>query len=305
MPPVGKIDPSVQELYPFHSRAMRLNGFQLHYIDEGSGEVIVMLHGNPTWSFYYRRLARSLSETCRVIVPDHIGCGLSDKPPAHRYGYRLQNRIDDLESLLDRLGANDRLSLVLHDWGGMIGMAYALRHPRRIARLVITNTAAFLPPGGKNLPWRLRLIRNFSPLGALLVQGLNAFALGAAYMASHKGLGPQVRKGLLSPYDSWSHRIATLKFVEDIPLAPGDPSYEIVHRADQELKRLSHLPMLLCWGLRDFVFDRDYLAEWQRRFPRAEVHAFEDAGHYLLEDVPEKVIPIIHRFIEKHPLDTR
>jgi haloalkane dehalogenase len=302
MPPVAQIEPSLQELFPFRPRFVRLNGFDLHYVDEGRGEVIVMLHGNPTWSFYYRRLAGSLSETCRVIVPDHIGCGLSEKPPAHRYGYRLQNRIDDLESLLDRLAPNDRLTLVLHDWGGMIGAAYALRHPHRIARLVITNTAAFLPPGDKKLPWRLKLIRNVKPLGALLVQGLNAFAQGAAYMASHKGLCPQVRKGLLFPYDSWPHRIATLKFVQDIPLGAGDPSFEIVRQADRDLHRLSHLPTLLCWGLRDFVFDRDYLFEWQRRFPRAEVHAFEDAGHYLLEDVPEKVVPLVQRFLENHPL---
>lgn len=302
MEPAGQTAPNLSELYPFRSRFMQLNGFNHHYIDEGRGEVVVMLHGNPTWSFYYRRLARSLRKKYRVIVPDHLGCGLSDKPPAHQYGYRLQNRVDDLEHLLDRLGAPDRLTLVLHDWGGMIGAAYALRYPTRIERLVITNTAAFLPPQGKQLPWRLRLIRNFRPLGTLLVQGLNAFAWGAVFMASHKALSAQVRRGLLAPYNSWSNRIATLKFVEDIPLAPGDPSFEMVRQADANLHILSHLPTLICWGLRDFVFDIDYLKEWQRRFNQAEIHRFEDAGHYLLEDVPDKVIPLVNRFLENHPL---
>ena len=302
MQSVRQIDPSLSDLYPFHSRFIQLDDLNLHYLDEGRGEVVLMLHGNPTWSFYYRQLALSLREQYRVIVPDHIGCGLSDKPPASHYGYRLQNRVDDLERLLDQLGAGRRLSLVLHDWGGMIGMAYALRHPRQIERLVITKTSAFLPPRGKQLPWRLKVIRNSRPLGALLVQGLNAFAKGAVYMASAKGLSARVRKGLLAPYNNWSNRVATLKFVEDIPLEPGDPSYEMVRQADADLHTLSNLPTLICWGLRDFVFDRDYLEEWQRRFTQAEVHRFEDAGHYLLEDVPEKIIPLVKDFLAKHPL---
>ena len=303
MQQIRQIDPSLADLYPFRSNFMRVGEFNLHYLDEGQGDTIVMLHGNPTWSFYYRKLTTALSRTCRVIVPDHIGCGLSDKPPAHQYGYRLQNRIEDLEHLLDHLDATDQITLVLHDWGGMIGMVYALRHPHRIRRLVVTNTAAFLPMQGKQLPWRLRVIRNNILLGRLLVLGFNGFAKGAARMASHRGLSSLVKKGLLAPYNSWSNRIATLKFVEDIPLRTGDPSYEIVRQADEDLHILSKLPTLICWGMRDFVFDQDYLEEWQRRFNRAEVYRFEDAGHYLLEDLPEKVIPLIQGFLEENPLD--
>jgi len=297
-----RIDPSLARLYPFRSRYLRFDGLEHHYLDEGRGDPILLLHGNPTWSFYYRELVKALRDKYRVVAPDHIGCGLSDKPPVESYGYRLQNRIDDLERLLDHLSMTERLTLVLHDWGGMIGMAYALRFPHRIQRLVITNTAAFLPPGGKQLPLCLKLIRNFKLLAAPLVQGLNAFAVGAAYLASRRGLSAPVRRGLLAPYNNWANRIATLKFVEDIPLKPGDPSYELVRHADAHLHRLSAIPTLICWGMHDFVFDQDYLQEWQRRFENAEVHRFEDAGHYLLEDAADRLVPLIVRFLERHPL---
>ena len=154
-------------------------GLKLHYIDEGSGEPVVMLHGNPTWSFYYRHLIDSLRGSYRVIVPDHIGCGMSDKPDDSRYDYTLASRVDDLELLLDHLGLDRDLTLIMHDWGGMIGMAYAARHPERIARLVVSNTAAFHKPATKPLPRALAICRD-SRLGAFLVRGLNAFCLGTA-----------------------------------------------------------------------------------------------------------------------------
>jgi haloalkane dehalogenase len=271
-----------------------LNGLKYHYIDEGEGDPIVMVHGNPTWSFYYRELIKAL--------PDHIGCGLSDKPEVTNYDYRLRSRIDDLDNLLDTLTIDEKITLILHDWGGRIGMAYALRHPEKIRRLVVMNTAAFLPPPTKRIPVRLSIIRNSGPLAGLAVLGFNLFAVGALFMASKKGLSPEVKKGLTAPYNCWKNRIATLKFVQDIPLAEKDPSYRLAKQVDDQLQTLSNLPMLICWGEHDFVFDHDYLAEWQRRFPQAEVHCFPDAGHYALEDVPEKIIPLTQDFLKQHPL---
>ncbi len=154
-------------------------GLKLHYIDEGSGEPVVMLHGNPTWSFYYRHMIDSLRGSYRVIAPDHIGCGMSDKPDDSQYNYTLASRVDDLELLLDHLGLDRDLTLVMHDWGGMIGMAYAARHPERIARLVVSNTAAFHKPSSKPMPRALAICRD-SRLGAFLVRGLNVFCLGTA-----------------------------------------------------------------------------------------------------------------------------
>lgn len=186
-----------RHLYPFKSRFMDLNGLKCHYLDEGNGDPVVMIHGNPTWSFYFRELVKGLSPRYRTIVPDHIGCGLSDKPGADRYDYRLESRVDDLEKLVDHIGTGEKITLVLHDWGGMIGMAYAVRHPERVARIVVMNTAAFFPPGGKSIPMRLRLVRNVKPFATLAVLGFNLFALGALFMAPRKRL-PRMSKQVSS-----------------------------------------------------------------------------------------------------------
>ena len=287
----------LRHLYPFTSRYFNRRGMCYHYLDEGRGSPVVMLHGNPSWSFYYRRLVGALSPHRRCIVPDHFGCGLSETPPPQRYGYRLKDRVDDLDALLSHLGMVAPVDLVVHDWGGMIGAVWALRRPERVNRLVIMNTAAFLPPGGKPVPWQLRWIRGSRFLAPTAVLGGNLFARGAAHMASHKGLPAGVRKGLTAPYNNWHNRLATLKFVQDIPITPNDPSYRLVAETDAALHRLSHCPMLICWGKHDFVFDTDYLAEWQRRFPHARAHLFEDAGHYVLEDAPDRVAAAICDFL--------
>lgn len=311
-----------RDLYPFEGHFLDRNGLRYHYLDEGRGEPVLMLHGNPTWSFYYRNLITALRADHRCFVPDHVGCGLSDKPGDDRYDYCLQRRVDDLEALTDHLGLADNVTLVVHDWGGMIGMAWALRRPQRIARLVVMNTAAFLPPPAPapaspvapassrcraqagRLPLRLRLIRNGGLPAALAVRGLNLFSRGAARMATHKGLSREVRAGLTAPYDSWRNRIATLRFVQDIPLRPGDRSYDLVRSVEDNLHRLADVPMLICWGEHDFVFDARFLDEWRRRFPRAEVHTFADAGHYVLEDAGEAITPLVRRFLSAHPLPT-
>jgi haloalkane dehalogenase len=291
------------ELYPFEPHFLEIAGSRLHYLDEGSGAPVVMLHGNPTWSFYYRDLVKALRSEYRTVVPDHIGCGLSDKPGDDRYEYTLDRRVDDLRALLDHLGLTADLTLVLHDWGGMIGMAYASRHPERIKRLVVLNTAAFLLPSGRRLPFSLWLSRNTS-LGSLLVRGLNAFSRGAVRFCVTRPLPASVRAGYLAPYDSRANRIAVLRFVQDIPLAAGDRAYATVHAVQEGLYRFRGVPMLICWGGRDFVFNDAFLAEWRRRFPDAEVHHFADAGHFVLEDAGAEIIPLVRDFLRRHPLTT-
>jgi cis-3-alkyl-4-acyloxetan-2-one decarboxylase len=277
-------------------------GLRLHYIDEGQGEPVVMLHGNPTWSFYYRHLIDTLRDHYRVVVPDHIGCGLSDKPDDSRYHYTLASRVDDLEALLDHLGLDRDLTLVLHDWGGVIGTTFAARHPERIARLVVCNTAAFHKPAGKSFPRALTVFRD-SRLGAWMVRRLNLFVRGTTWIGCKTHLMPRVvRDAYAAPYDSWANRIAIHRFVQDIPLKPGDRGYDLISWVQDRLPILESIPMLIAWGMKDFVFDEPVLDEWVRRFPAAEVHRFPRAGHLLFEDEREAVNRLVRSFLSAHPL---
>lgn len=284
--------------YPFTGKFLNLDGLKYHYLDEGHGSPVVMVHGNPSWSFYYRNLVKALSKDHRCIVPDHIGCGFSDKPGDDRYDYTLSRRVADLERLIDSLDLKERITLIVHDWGGMIGMSWAVRHPERVARLVILNTAAFHLPNAKPFPLALRLCRN-SLIGTLLIRGFNAFAAGAAAIGCKINPMPASLKQLYCrPYDSWQNRIATHRFVQDIPLKPGDRGYDFVSSTAAGLEQFRQLPMLIIWGEQDFVFDRHFLEEWQKRFPTAEVHSWKKGGHYILEDVRDEAIPLISAFLK-------
>jgi haloalkane dehalogenase len=294
---------SIKHLYPFKSNYIKIRGIKYHYIDEGSENPVLMIHGNPTWSFYFRSLIKELSPNFRTIAPDHIGCGLSGKPNESDYDFRLKSRIEDIDLFLSHLKLNGKITLILHDWGGMIGMAYAVKNPEKINSVVIMNSAAFFPPGEKiKIPLRLRVIRNIGPFANITVLGFNLFSKGALYMASYKGLSKDAKKGLIAPYNSWRNRIATLKFVQDIPLEENDPSYDAVKYVEDNLHRLADIPFLICWGMHDFVFTKNYLAEWRKRFPKAETHVFENAGHYVLEDEPENISLIIKEFLNRNIL---
>lgn len=293
------VSEALRKEYPFIGKKLELNGLNYHYLDEGTGPTVVMVHGNPSWSFYYRNLVQALRDRYRCIVPDHIGCGFSDKPGDDRYDYTLAQRVDDLERLLEHLGLVENITLVVHDWGGMIGMAYAVRHPERISRLVILNTGAFHLPKTKIFPPALDVCRN-TGLGTLLVRGFNAFSRGAAWVGCKKNqMTPELRKLYQLPYDSWTNRIATLRFVQDIPLTPDDRAYGLVSAVSDGINQFKNLPMLICWGELDFVFDGHFLTEWQQRFPEAEVHSFPDCGHYILEDAQEEVVPLISTFLDR------
>jgi len=262
-----------------------------HFVDEGprSSHAVVFVHGNPTWSFAFRRAIAALRGEQRCVAIDHLGCGLSDKPA--RLAYRLETHVEDLERLLLALEL-ERVTLVLHDWGGPIGLGFARRHPGLVERLVLCNTAAF-PLDGR-LPLRLAACR-WPVFGALAVRGLNAFARGATWMAVARPLAPLAKRGYLLPYDSWENRVATHAFVEDIPLGPEHPSWNELVAIERSLTGFRDRPVQLLWGMRDWVFTERTLAEWQRRFPRAAVERFERAGHYLFEDEPEAFVAGVRR----------
>jgi pimeloyl-ACP methyl ester carboxylesterase len=294
--------------YPFAPRAfVHANGLTQSFLDEGprDGEVVVMLHGNPSWSYYWRHLVLGLRDPAltkgyRCIVPDHIGMGLSDKPSDDQYTYTLQSRIDDLDALLAHLDVGDNVTLAVHDWGGMIGFGWALQNASRVKRLVILNTAAFPLPNAKSMPWQLQLGRD-SLLGAGMIRCFNAFAAGAAKQGVVTSMTVDVRRAYLAPYDSWAHRIATLRFVQDIPLSPADSAWALVDDAGRRLHDFANRPTFIGWGLRDFVFDRHFLEGFTNALPNADVHAFEDAGHYVLEDKHAVLVPAIRRFLDSHP----
>ena len=288
-----------EHLYPFSSHYLKVRGLRLHYLDEGPRDAppVLMLHGNPTWSFYYRNLVRALSETHRCIVPDHIGCGLSDKPGDDKYDYRLDSRIEDVDSLIKHLDLAGPITLVVHDWGGMIGFAWAVRNPERISKLVILNTAAFPLPEEKRMPPALSLVRDLK-IGEFLVLRFNAFSAIAARVAFKKPISKEIRKAYTLPYDSPANRIATARFVQDIPLSENDPGFDILLKTAEHLHLLENKPCLIAWGEKDFVFDNTFLKRWLDYYPDAEIHRYPDCGHYILEDGGPALIDTITNFIE-------
>jgi haloalkane dehalogenase len=267
----------------------------MSYVDEGprSDEAVLMLHGNPTWSFFYRTLVGAVSPSLRCVAPDHVGMGLSDKPAS--YPYRLSSRIADMEGLVEHLGLR-RIHLVVHDWGGAIGLGLAARRPERVGRIVILNTAAFPSP---RIPARIALCR--APLlGALLVRGLNGFAESATWMAmASRRLTWGERRGYLYPYRSWADRVGIYEFVRDIPMEAGHPSMAALVEVAAALPRLAGHEKLVVWGGRDFCFDDGFLSRWREIYPDARIERLATAGHYVLEDAGERAITPIRDFLTR------
>lgn len=286
-----RIECCPQAEYPFSPVSVTVaDGHRISCVDEGEGMPVVMLHGNPSWSYLYRQLILDLRGNYRCLAPDHLGCGLSDKP--QDYPYRLADHIDNLEQVLAQRNI-ERCVLVVHDWGGAIGMGWAVRHPERVAGLMVMNTAAFPSP---HIPLRIAVCR-WPVLGPLLVRGLNLFARGAVRMAVVNPMAPEVAAGFVAPYDSWANRVAVHRFVQDIPMRPSHPSWPTLVEIEAGLARLSAKPMLLCWGGRDFCFHDWFYREWRRRFPQAQPHYFPEAGHYLLEDALPEIAPRVRDFL--------
>lgn len=290
--------------YPFTPRRFDVRpGIAMSYLDEGpaDGEVVVMLHGNPSWSFYWRHLVAGLRDRYRCIVPDHVGMGLSDRPGDTDYAYTLQSRVDDLDTLLKHLGIDGPVTLAVHDWGGMVGFGWALRDPARVRRLVVLNTAAFPLPADKPMPWQLSLGRD-SRIGGFLIRAFNLFARGAAWTGTERSLPRDVRRAYIAPYTGWRNAIGTLRFMQDIPLGEGDRAWPLLAESARVLPQYADRPVFIGWGLRDFVFDRHFLDGFTRALPNAQVHAFEDANHYVLEDRHEVLVPAIRAFLDANPL---
>ncbi len=284
--------------WPYTERKVEIDGFQMAYVDEGSGPPVLLVHGNPTWSFYYRSLLRALPAAgLRAIALDHIGMGRSDKPTAAEYPHTLSRRVQDFDAFVAAVVPEGPVSIVAHDWGGAISLAWAVDHPERIDKLVLLNTGAFPLPADKSMPWSLRAAR-VPGLGDFAVRRLNAFSLGALVMGSGQHwLGAEARRGLLDPYDSPAHRVAVHRFVMDIPLSAADPAYSVLAHTEECLPRLADKPAMMFWGMKDPVFDAVVLDHLAALLPKAEVHRYADAGHYVLEDAADRIVPAATRFL--------
>lgn len=275
--------------YPFAPRSfMTPTGGRMSYVDEGEGDhAVLMLHGNPTWSFYYRNLIAELSPYRRCVVPDHIGMGLSEKPSD--YSYALATRIADVVALVDSLNLQ-RIDLVVHDWGGAIGFGVAAQRPDLINRIVIMNTAAF---PSTHLPRRIALCR-LPIIGPLVVRGANGFAAPAVWMAMRQRPLTKIEsRGYLLPYDSWANRVAINAFVQDIPMQDTHPSWSTLAEVERGIGQFHDRSTLIVWGGRDFCFNDFFYQDWKQRLPKAEDLYLEDAGHYVLEDARNDVVPRI------------
>lgn len=288
--------PDWQSLYPFQPHFLDLGSVRLHFVDEGAGPPLLLVHGNPTWSFYWRNVIAALRGGFRVLAPDHVGCGKSDKP--QDYGYHLADHVDNLCQFVERLDLRE-ITLIGHDWGGAIGMGAVTRLPDRFARIVLMNTAAFL---SSRVPKRIRLCR--APLlGPLLIRGANLFVRSALRSATEKPelFTPEVRAGYLAPYDNWSNRVGVLRFVQDIPLVPHHPSFQTLKQIEAALPRFRSRPVLLIWGMKDWCFTSHFLDRFLTEFPHAEVERIEDAGHLVAEDAGSRVVDRIRRFLNDYP----
>ncbi len=287
------LPPEWSSLYPFEANFRTLAcGYAMNYIDEGEGHPVVMVHGNPTWSFFYRNVILKLRDSHRCIAPDHIGCGLSDKPQRD-YSFSLEQRINDLGELVDSLDL-ESFDLVVHDWGGAIGIGMALKRLEKLRRLVILNTAAFVD---SRIPARIEMCR-WPILGKLLVQGMNAFAGQAVKMAVNKRkLSSRVKAGFLYPYRTWNDRRAVYEFVKDIPMHVSHPSFNRLVEIENGLIGLRDKPVVLLWGGKDFCFNDHFLSRWKRFLPQATEIRYPNAGHYLIEDEAEKVCDAIEQFV--------
>jgi cis-3-alkyl-4-acyloxetan-2-one decarboxylase len=282
--------------YPFAPKYYVNRDIEMHFVDEGQGEPVVLLHGDPTWGYLYRNFIGPLARQYRCIVPDQMGMGKSSVPQ-DRSLYRLEQHVNNLEALLLSLEVRD-LTLVLHDWGGPVGLGFATRHPECIRRLVLMNTWAFAPWPGGPFPRLLQLIRSERGEGFVLQK--NGYLEPALKGTTHypEQLTETIMQGYRAPFSAPESRLAILCWSRDIPVDGTDVSYAEMKRIEQNLSLFRHTPVLLVWGMRDPVLSPAVLQQWKQVYPHAETYEIEDASHFLQEDAPARIVQRIEVFLQ-------
>lgn len=295
MPAAPSSPDAWRELYPFASHRLALPAGEMHYVNTAptrrDGSTVLFVHGNPTWSFHWRRFLAALGDDARCVAPDHLGCGLSDKPPR---AFRLADRIDHLKQLVETLDLR-RVTLVAQDWGGAIGLGAMLDLQDRLDGVVLFNTGAWPP---RWVPKRIAVCKT-PLLGRLALQGFNAFSRAALRMTTQRGLDPQVASAYLAPYDNWANRRAVYEFVADIPQSPSHPTWATLDAIHRRLPELSATPIRLVWGMRDWCFDPvRCLGRFRELWPHADVTEITDAGHWVVEDAPDESLAAVAQAIQ-------
>jgi len=282
-----------KNIYPFESHFVDIFDYEMHYIDEGESlgqkPTILMVHGNPTWSFYYRDLVKQLSSQYRCIAIDHIGCGLSQRSD---HFLRLNDRIAHLVEFIEKLSL-ENVHLVAHDWGGAIGMGTVLKKPDVFSSVTLLNTGAFT---SDDIPKRIAICK-VPFIGSVLNRGFNGFLKAANMIASKKGLSNLVKKGYLLPYLKYEDRKAIDDFVHDIPMNEDHPSYQTLMEIELGLENVK-IPTQLLWGAKDFCFHIGFHKRFLEVWPNSKSKVFNKAGHYVLEDNFEQCLDEIREFIQ-------
>lgn len=280
--------------FPFEPRYQQVaDDVRLHYVEEGAGDPVLMLHGNPTWSYLYRRFIPPLAEAGqRAIAVDHMGFGRSDRPHGHER-YTLRAHVENLLAFIRGLELTN-LTLVMQDWGGPIGFGAAVREPDRIARLVIMNTGVGVFPSGTPMPFHEPF--KTRGLGEMLALGSNLF-VEAMFGGMHpESATPLVAEAYRAPFPDYYSRVPILAFARDVPVGHDHPTAAYMAEIGAGVAKLQR-PTLIVWGMRDRVFPPMLLEFWRQTYPQAEVLELPDARHYLQEDEPDAIVERLLRFL--------
>lgn len=275
--------------YPFADRYLDVDGGSMHYVDEGQGEPILFVHGTPAWSFLYRHLISGLAGEMRCVAPDHIGFGLSAKPPG--WSYSVAAHAANLGALVDHLGLRD-ITLVVHDLGGPIGLSLALARPELVRRLVIFNTLLWPMTGDFAPPGLAKLFGG--PIGRFLYlrQNISARSLLPLVYADRSKLTPAIHRQYIAPFPQPDDRHGMFAFARLMAGGAAELAPLWERRA-----ALVDKPALLIWGMKDAAFPPKFLARWRELLPHAEVLELPNVGHFAQEEAPEPALGAIRRFI--------
>lgn len=285
--------------FPFEPHYQTINGVQLHYVDEGKGEPIVCVHGEPTWGYLYRKFIHGLQETNRIIVPDHMGFGKSDVPQDKEY--RLKVHIDNLSQLLANLDLHN-ITLVVQDWGGPIGFGFAVRYPDRVKRLVIMNTSVGVAKVDRKM-WYEAMVENgtYDQLLGDMEVFVPGYMLGILKRKLSKDEKKQLIRAYTAPFPTPEAHIGAKAFPLDIPKGMDHPSAITMQEIRDKLPSLDNIAKIAIWGMQDAIFPPKVIEMWKKIYPNIDVHPIENAGHFLQEDAPEEIIQTIKRFIAENP----